>query len=64
MTNATGLDPSAARAAPAICRFMNPLMRGLPRPRCHRLLSGQLMLLEYTGRTSGDTYTIPIGYVP
>jgi hypothetical protein len=48
--------------APALFRFMNPVMRWLLRSHLHRLLSGQLMLLEYTGRVSGRTYAIPIGY--
>jgi len=62
VTEATGLDPSAGRSAPAIYRLMNPVMRAVLRSRFHRLLSGQLMVLSYTGRTSGRSYTIPIGY--
>jgi hypothetical protein len=41
---------------------MNPLIRGLLRSPLHRLLSGQLLLLGYTGRVSGRRYSIPIGY--
>jgi len=41
---------------------MNPVMRRLLQSPAHRLLSGQLMLLEYTGRMTGRTYVIPIGY--
>lgn len=62
MTEATGLDPSAGRSAPAIFALINPVVRAVLRSRFHRLLSGQLMVLSYTGRTSGQTYTIPIGY--
>ncbi|MGA3029631.1 MAG: nitroreductase/quinone reductase family protein [Candidatus Limnocylindrales bacterium] len=68
MTNATGIPggkPSASdlgRRAPALYRFVNPLMRRLLQSPIHRLLSGQLMLLEYTGRVSGRSYAIPIGY--
>jgi hypothetical protein len=36
-------------------------MRALLRSPLHGLLSGMLMLLSYTGRKSGRTYTIPIG---
>ncbi len=43
-------------------RALNPLMRALLRSPFHGLLSGMLMLLSYTGRKSGRTYTIPIGY--
>ncbi len=64
-TETTGTQPSSGnvgRPAPAIFRLMNPVMRRLLRSRLHRPMSGQLMLLEYTGRLSGRTYVIPIGY--
>jgi hypothetical protein len=64
-TETAGGPPSSGdvgRPAPAIFRFMNPVIRRLLRSPFHRLLSGQLMLLEYTGRVSGRTYAIPIGY--
>ena len=64
-TENTGTQPSpgdVGRPAPAIFRFMNPVMRRLLRSPLHRSMSGQLMLLEYTGRLSGRTYVIPIGY--
>jgi hypothetical protein len=32
------------------------------RSRCHRLLSGSLLVLEYEGRTSGRTFAIPLRY--
>jgi hypothetical protein len=37
-------------------------VRPLLRSPLHRPLRGQLMLLVYTGRKSGRTYTVPIGY--
>lgn len=43
-------------------RALNPLMRTLLRSPLHGLVSGMLMLLSYTGRKSGKTFTIPIGY--
>ena len=64
-TETTGGPPSSGfvgRPAPAIFRFMNPVIRSLLQSRFHRLLSGQVMLLGYTGRVSGRMYTIPIGY--
>ena len=64
-TEATGGPPSSGnvgRPAPAHLRFMNSVMRRLLKSPVHRLLSGQLMLLEYTRRVSGQTYAIPIGY--
>lgn len=56
------MTENTASRAPVIYRVVNPFMRGLLRSPLHRLLSGQLMLLEYTGRASGRRYSIPIGY--
>ena len=66
-TETAGGPPSSGyvgRPAPAVFRFMNPPIRRLLRSPLHGLLSGQVMLLEYTGRVSGRTYAIPIGYFP
>jgi deazaflavin-dependent oxidoreductase (nitroreductase family) len=41
----------------------NPFVRLLLRSPLHALLSGSLLLLTYTGRTSGRQYTIPVTYV-
>jgi hypothetical protein len=38
----------------------NPLVRAVLRSPAHRLLSGRLLLLTYTGRRSGERYTIPV----
>ena len=43
-------------------RTVNPLVRGLLRSPFHRVLSGRLALITVTGRRSGRTYTIPVGY--
>lgn len=50
------------RRAPAIYRFLNAPMRALLRSRAHGVVSGQVMLLEYTGRRTGRMYAIPVGY--
>ena len=53
----------APRTPPiAIFRIANRVVRPLLRSPLHRLLSGQLMLLAYRGRRSGEEHTIPIGY--
>ena len=44
-------------------RLFNPMMRTLLRSPFHGLLSGQILLLTYTGRKSGRRYTLPVGYV-
>jgi deazaflavin-dependent oxidoreductase (nitroreductase family) len=44
-------------------RFFNPVIRALLRSPVHGLLSGQILLLTYTGRRSGRQYTLPVGYL-
>jgi hypothetical protein len=44
-------------------RFGNTFVRALLRSPLHRLLSGSLLLVTYTGRQSGRTFTIPVMYV-
>jgi F420H(2)-dependent quinone reductase len=43
-------------------RVVNPAIRMLLRSPAHRLASGSLALVTYTGRESGRQYTIPVGY--
>ena len=40
----------------------NPFVRALLRSRLHGLLSGSLLLVTYSGRRSGRTFTIPVLY--
>ncbi|NDJ78923.1 MAG: nitroreductase family deazaflavin-dependent oxidoreductase [Chloroflexi bacterium] len=47
----------------AMFRVVNPLMKTILRSPLHRLVSGQIMLLSFTGRKSGRRYTTPVGYV-
>ena len=55
--------PQERRRPPMIIfRLLNPLFRLLLRSPLHRLLSGQLILLTFTGRRSGRRYTTPVGY--
>ena len=42
---------------------LNPLIRWLLRSRLHFLMSGELLVLEYRGRKTGNTYAIPLAYV-
>ena len=44
-------------------RFGNTFVRAILRSPLHRLLSGSLLLVTYTGRRSGRTFTIPVMYV-
>ena len=43
-------------------RVGNPAVKLLLRSPLHRVASGQLALVTVTGRRSGRTYTIPVGY--
>jgi hypothetical protein len=42
---------------------INPIVRAVLRSRAHPLLSRGLMLITVTGRKTGRTYTIPVGYL-
>jgi hypothetical protein len=44
-------------------RIVNPLVRALLRSPLHPLLSGRLLLLRVTGRRSGRTFEVPVGYL-
>jgi deazaflavin-dependent oxidoreductase (nitroreductase family) len=56
----------AHRSLTALARaqFVNPVVRAVLCSRAHRLLSGSLLLLDYTGRRSGHRYVLPVGYAP
>ncbi len=45
-----------------ILRLANPLVRAILESRAHRLLSGRLLVLGYTGRRSGRPFRIPVQY--
>jgi deazaflavin-dependent oxidoreductase (nitroreductase family) len=42
--------------------IINPVMKFLLRSPFSGLVSGRLMLLSYTGRKTGRSYTTPVGY--
>ena len=44
--------------------FYNAIVSAVLRtPLLHRLISGQILLLTFTGRKSGKHYTTPVGYI-
>jgi hypothetical protein len=56
-------QPTIGERPPAIMRaVVNPLLTLLLRTPLHGLISGRLVLLSLTGRTSGRRYTFPVGY--
>jgi deazaflavin-dependent oxidoreductase (nitroreductase family) len=44
-------------------RYFNPVARFLLATPLHSLMSGRLMLLRFTGRKTGRSYTTPVSYV-
>ncbi len=44
-------------------RVLNPVVKALLRSPLHRLISHELMVLSFTGRTSGKPYAVPVGYL-
>jgi hypothetical protein len=45
-----------------LLRLANPFVRSVLRSPAHRMLSGSLMVLTYTGRRSGRRFAIPVMY--
>src|SRR5207302_8638507 len=52
-----------SRVLQRLVRYFNPVTRFLLATRLHSLMSGQLMLLSFTGRKTGRSYTTPVSYV-
>jgi deazaflavin-dependent oxidoreductase (nitroreductase family) len=57
-------DTVAERSAAARFRahVVNPVLSVLLRSPAHRLLSGSVLLLEYSGRRTGRRYGLPVMY--
>src|SRR5438093_9524163 len=47
----------------SVMRYFNPFMRLVLGSRAHQMMSGRLMLLSFTGRRTGRSYTTPVSYV-
>src|SRR5437879_8905690 len=52
-----------SRVLQSVVRYFNPFMRLVLGSRAHRMMSGRLMLLSFTGRRTGRSYTTPVSYV-
>src|SRR6266851_5707605 len=48
-----------SRVLQSVVRYFNPFMRLVLGSRAHRMMSGQLMLLSFTGRRTGRSYITP-----
>jgi hypothetical protein len=44
-------------------RRLNPFMKRLLRSRFHHLVSGNILLITFAGRSSGRLYTTPVSYI-
>ena len=53
----------ASRVLQSLVRYCNPFMRLVLGSRAHGMMSGQLMLLSFTGRRTGRSYITPVSYV-
>src|SRR5438477_11275408 len=59
-------EPREMRLSPALqsaARYSSPFVRFVLATPLHRIMSSQLMLLRFTGRKTGRSYTTPVGYV-
>lgn len=45
-----------------VLHVINPFVSLILRSPLHRMLSGRLLLLTFTGRKTGKVFTIPVGY--
>jgi len=52
-----------SRGLQRLVRYFNPVTRFLLATPLHSLMSGRLMLLSFTGRRTGRSYTTPVSYV-
>ena len=52
-----------SRVLQRMVRYFNPVARFLLATPLHSLMSGRLMLLSFTGRRTGRSYTTPVSYV-
>jgi len=43
--------------------WYNPIMMWVLRSPLHGMLSGSTMIITYTGRKSGQTFSTPVNYV-
>src|SRR4051794_28069397 len=58
-----GVRRREGRSMWVLNRVVNPIVRAVLRSRLHPLLSRRLVLLRVTGRRSGRTFELPVGYV-
>lgn len=64
MATTTTASPRIKSTVPStrVLHAINPLVSLILRSPLHRLLSGSVLLLSFTGRKTGTQYTIPVSY--
>jgi hypothetical protein len=58
-----GADAMTSEANPTVPRAVNMVVKRVLRSPAHRLLSRNTMLVSFTGRRSGCSYTVAVSYV-
>jgi hypothetical protein len=49
-------------STPVLFRLLNPVMIAILRSPLHSMLSNRIMVISFTGRKTGRTFTIPVSY--
>ena len=57
------ISVTVSRILQRVIRYFNPLMRFVLGSKAHTMMSRRLMLLSFTGRKTGRSYTTPVSYV-
>jgi len=52
-----------SRVLQRVVRYFNPFTWLVLGSRAHQMMSGRLLLLSFTGRRTGRSYTTPVSYV-
>lgn len=49
-------------STPFIFRLLNPIMKSVLKSPFHSMLSGQIMIISFAGRKTGQSYSTPVSY--
>ena len=49
-------------STPFVFRLLNPVMKGVLKSPIHAMVSEQIMIISFTGRKSGQSYSTPVSY--
>ena len=49
-------------STPFIFRLLNPVMKSVLKSPLHSMVSKQIMIISFTGRKSGQSYSTPVSY--